>query len=227
MKAVALAALVALRASAAPASDTPVCPDWATETEARVARLEARLVELVNEARRAAGAPPVTVETRLVAVARAHATHMARLRAMAHVTDGESAEDRLRAAGIHDWDAVGENLAMGRSVDYVAEIAKGRHRRVACHAPETLARDVFRAWYASPGHRQTLLDPRFTHLGSGAAYEPAGETAYVAHDFARLVTCGYEGAPCCPAPAGVVGGICQRPTHCRAGTCVPETPAAQ
>lgn len=206
----------------AQAGAAPVCPAWAGDPKTHLTRLERRLVELVNEARRTRGAASVAPDARLAGAARGHAERMARLRTMAHVTDGESAEDRLRAAGILDWDAVGENIAMGRSVNYTAETATDRHRTVACHDADSLARDVFRAWYASPGHRETLLDPGFTHIGSGAAYEPAGERVYVTHDFAHLVTCGYAGAPCCPPPAGITGGICQRPNRCRAGTCAPE-----
>lgn len=211
-----------LASAATQAAATPICPAWAADPDTRVARLEQRLVELVNESRRTSGAPPVALEPRLTGAARGHARRMARLRTMAHVTDGASAEDRLRAADVHDWDAVGENIAQGKSVNYVAQNDDGQHRTVACHDADSLARDIFRAWYASPGHRETLLDRRFTHVGSGAAYEPAGETVYVTHDFARLVTCGYAGAPCCPPPAGIAGGICQRPNHCRAGTCLPE-----
>lgn len=223
----ALAWSAAAFAAVAQAGAAPACPAWAADPETRLAGVEARLVELVNEARRTSGAAPVALEPRLTNAARRHARRMARLRTMAHVTDGESAEGRLRAAGIHDWDAVGENIAMGKSVNYVAQTAGYRPRTVACHDADSLAREVFRAWYASPGHRETLLDPRFTHLGSGAAYEPAGESVYVTHDFARLVTCGYAGAPCCPPPAGIPGGICQRPSRCRAGTCAPEAEAPQ
>lgn len=210
----------------APAKSTPVCPDWADDPRAHIERLELGLVELVNEARQARGAPRVTLEPRLALVARAHSERMAGLRTMAHVTDGESAEDRLRAARILDWDAVGENIAMGRSINYTAESPPGRHRTVACHDSGSLAREIFRAWYASPGHRQTLLDARFTHVGSGAAYEAADETVYVTHDFTHLVSCGYTGAACCPPPEGATGGICQRPNRCRAGTCVPQADAA-
>ncbi len=150
---------------------------------------------------------------------------MARLRTMSHSAAGDTLEGRLRAAGIHDWNAVGENIAMGHSVDWYAQTPSGADRSVRCHDADSLARDVFRAWYASPGHRGALLDPTFSHVGSGVAYDPAGEKVYVTHDFARLVTCGYGGAACCPPPDGLPGGMCQPPFRCRAGLCVvPPSP---
>ncbi len=226
MTGAALASALALLA----ASPAPLCPAWSREREARLPRVEARLVALVNEARRARGAPPVALEPRLSDLARAHSEHMARLRQLAHVLAGHTLEDRLRAADIHDWDAVGENIAMGPSVNYVAQTPRGDERSVACHDEGALALELFRAWLASPGHRRTLENPDFTHVGSGAAWDPVGEVVYVTHDFARLVSCGYGGAPCCPPPAGARGGVCQLPYRCLAGVCAspapPPSPAA-
>ncbi len=203
----------------------PNCPAWTRDTAARLERLETRLVELVNDARRTVRAPALEPDARVAAVARAHARTMARLRNMSHTAAGETLERRLRAAGIDDWSAVGENIAMGQSVDFYAQNASGGERSVACHEADSLARDVFRAWYASPGHRAALLDPTFTHVGSGAAYDAASEAVYVTHDFTRRVTCGFLGAPCCPPPVGQSGGVCQLPQRCRAGLCVvPASP---
>ncbi len=211
---------VALLLAATSAAPTPNCPDWTRETDARLRRIETRLVELVNDARRTVGAAALQGDARVGDVARRHAQTMARLRSMSHTAAGETLERRLRAAGIDDWSAVGENIAMGHSVNFYAQTPRGDERSVACHEADSLARDVFRAWYASPGHRAALLDPVFTHVGSGAAYDPVGETVYVTHDFAQRVTCGFGGAACCPPPAGQRGGVCQIPHRCRAGVCV-------
>lgn len=211
-------------------SPAPACPAWASGSGPLLEQVEVRLVEQVNDARRAAGLRALAAEPRLRDVARRHAGTMARLRTMSHSATGagDTLEARLRDAGFHDWNTVGENIAMGHSVDWYAQNAQGGERSVRCHGADSLARDIFRAWLASPGHRAALLDPAFTHVGSGAAYDPAGEKVYVTHDFARLVTCGYGGAPCCPPPEGLTGGVCQLPHRCRAGTCVvppPPSPA--
>jgi uncharacterized protein YkwD len=224
------AATAACQARSSPgpqAEDAPVCPMWRRETDAHLERMERRLLELVNQRRRAVRANTLSLEPRLSAVARRHSRAMASQRKMAHqLPGGPSADARLNAAGIKDWDAVSENIAMGQSVSYTSEVTQGAGgRTVSCHSGESLAFDIFRAWEASPGHSRNLRDPRFTHLGSGAAYDPATETVYVTHDFAKLVTCGYSGAPCCPPPEGRPGGVCQIPNRCLAGVCqVPPTP---
>lgn len=224
--AVLLGVLVACRAPATP--PVPECPAWQTSSESRLAELETELVRLVNERRRAAGAPALQVEARLSRIAQAHAAHQARLGTMSHRTaETGGLEDRVRAAGLRDWDMVGENLAQGRPITYTSRNDDGSDPTVACHTPQSLAFDIVRAWDASPGHSRTLRDPNFTHLGSGAAFLPERETVYVVHDFARLVSCGYLGAACCPPPPGLTGGVCQVPTHCRLGTCVvPPPPSA-
>jgi uncharacterized protein YkwD len=197
------------------------CPAWLLDTDAKLAELQAQLVRLVNERRQSAGQGELRLDARLSQVAEAHARHQARLGTQSHRTaETGGVEDRVRAAGLKDWDMLSENLAQGRSINYTARSDDGSPATSACHTPESLALDLVRAWDSSPGHSRTLHEPAFTHIGSGAAFVPERETVYVVHDFARLVTCGYEGALCCPTPAGLAGGICQLPTHCRQGLCI-------
>ena len=220
---VALALLLAAAPGSSP-SPSP-CPQW-REDPALLARLEEALARHVDAARSEAGAAPLRREPRLEAVARGHARTLAGLGVMAHQTEQDGApEDRLRAAGFLDWDAVGENLAAGTPVNYVARPEDPRGETVACHTPESLAAEIAQAWRRSPGHNATLLDRRFDELGGAAALDEAGRRVYVVHDFARRVTCGYAGAVCCPAPEGVVGGICQVPLRCRSGWCLREEPS--
>jgi uncharacterized protein YkwD len=62
-----------------------------------------------------------------------------------HTTpEGRDPFDRLRAAGI-GFVAAAENIAQG----------------------PTTGDDVFAGWLASPGHRQNMLDCRFTRHGVG------------------------------------------------------------
>lgn len=206
------------------AQGPPACPQW-REDPSLLGRLEQLLAGHVDAARSSAGAAPLVREDRLAAVARQHARHLASLGVMAHqTTETGAVQDRLRAAGIVDWDSVGENLAVGTSVNYVARPDDVRRQTVACHTPESLAREIAQAWRASAGHNRTLLDARFTALGGGAALDAAGQRVYVVHDFARLVTCGFAGAACCPPPEGLPGGVCQAPLHCRAGRCLEGEP---
>jgi len=129
--------------------------------------LEGRLLELTNVERTRVGAPPVAAGATLAQAARHHAEEMARLAYFSHVspTPGrQSVGDRVAAVGGAAL-AVGENLSATSS------------------AGLDLAERTIAGWMQSPGHRQNLLDPRWTHVGFGLHEAPAGRT-FVAQVFA-------------------------------------------
>jgi uncharacterized protein YkwD len=118
---------------------------------ARAAAVELALLALVNRARVAAGARPLRPHRGLAQVARLHARDMQAHGFFGHrspIAGGLKA--RLAEAAI-DYLHAGENLALATS-------------------PER-AHD---ALMASPGHRNNLLDRRFTHLGVGVARSERG-----------------------------------------------------
>lgn len=219
-----LAARLALPAEAAPAGSVALqCPDWQKESARLLTQLETRLVVLVNAARAQAGRAPLVPDARLAAVARQHAQRMATVNQLAHVLPGEpELPARLTAAGVLDWDRVGENIAMDPVVSFRTETAGLRGAR--CHDVDSLAAELFAAWDASPGHSRNLRSPEFSHVGSGAVYSATDERVYVTHDFAHLVTCGFLGAACCPPPEGASGGVCLVPGRCQAGLCLEPVP---
>lgn len=105
------------------------------------------MLELINEARCAAGAAPLGLNPSLSEVAAAHTLDMIS-REYADHTSPEGAEpgDRLTAAG-YDWSAVGETLAFGAAD----------------------AQAAFEGWMESEGHRAIVLDPAYREMGSGHA----------------------------------------------------------
>jgi uncharacterized protein YkwD len=69
--------------------------------------------------------------------------------------EGLTAGERLKSfypGPIASW---GENLWEGSNI--------------AAVSPEALARHIMAAWLASPGHRQNILCPDYTHVGLGVA----------------------------------------------------------
>ena len=106
--------------------------------------LDARqIVRLTNESRREAGLPPVTVDDKLMAAARAKLFDMLRRDYFAHRTpDGRQPWAFMQAAG-YRFQVAGENLAKG--YDNEAELQ--------------------RAWMKSRGHRANILNPQFTQIG--------------------------------------------------------------
>lgn len=114
---------------------------------------EARAVLLVriNGLRAAHGAPPLILDTRLNEVAQAHSDRMAREHFFAHVSPaGDDLRARLTRRK-YPYSHAGENLGLAAGP-------------VAAHF----------AIEHSPGHRRNLLDPQFTALGLGIAWEQVG-----------------------------------------------------
>jgi uncharacterized protein YkwD len=129
------------------------------------ARAEAAIVRLVQADRARAGLPPLQVEPRLSAIARAHSDDMLRHNFVGHVspTTGTTA-DRVRAAGV-DTQLLLENVARAYSPG-----------------------EAERGLMESPGHRANLLNREVTELGVGVvlgAAQGAAHELLVTQLFAR------------------------------------------
>ena len=102
-----------------------------------------QIVALTNESRRKAGLPPVAVDDRLMAAARAKLFDMLKQDYFAHRTpDGRQPWAFMQAAG-YRFQMAAENLAKGYD-----------------NEPE-----VQQAWMKSRGHRANILNPQFTEIG--------------------------------------------------------------
>jgi uncharacterized protein YkwD len=105
---------------------------------------ERQLVDLVNEERAQRGLVILTLDDRLVAIARDHSREMFVLKYFGHDSPvAGSPFDRL-AAGAVSYTRAGENLAYAQSV-------------AVAH----------RGLMDSPGHRENILRPEFTKIGIG------------------------------------------------------------
>jgi uncharacterized protein YkwD len=131
------------------------------------ARIRARVVALVNEARshgrrcgkeRFAAAPPLRISPELTDAAEAHARDMARRKFFEHRgSDGSEPKDRVRRTG-YQWSLTGENIALG---------------------PQS-AEEVVAGWLDSPGHCANIMEPRFHDIGIGLAVgRKRGQTYWV------------------------------------------------
>lgn len=106
--------------------------------------LEARMLEMVNAERAAAGLRPLRADPELTEVARRHAADMFARGYFSHVTpEGATPFDRLRAANVR-FRAAGENLALARSLPMAHQ-----------------------GLMDSPGHRANILRPAFGRVGIG------------------------------------------------------------
>ena len=115
---------------------------------ATAAAARSQILERVNRLRAQQGIPPLAQDDALGEVAQRYAEQMAREHFFAHVDpSGATVSTRLRQAGVL-YQRAGENLGL----------AEG-----PLAAEDGIER--------SPGHRQNLLDPAFTRLGTGLAVE--------------------------------------------------------
>ena len=127
-----LSALFSCAALAAPAGAASLSP------------AESSLLQAMNRARAAHGLAPLRVDSKLVAVARAHTADMLRHDYFGH----GSVAARMVSARVKG-PTVGENLAWGVG-------------------PRAAAATIIAEWLSSPDHRRNLLRPGFRRVGIGS-----------------------------------------------------------
>lgn len=121
---------------------------------------EAKMLQLLNDARAQNGLAPLRSDPQLQQVATAHSQEMLELGYFSHVSPLHgSPTDRLDAAHV-TYTVAGENIAYAPSVD-VAE----------------------RGLMRSPGHRANILSNEYTRVGIGIVVTPFG-TRMITQDFA-------------------------------------------
>ncbi len=105
---------------------------------------EARMLELLNQARSRAGLVPLAIDDTIRQIARAYSAEMFRGGFFSHVDlEGATPFDRMRRGGAQ-FAAAGENLALAPTVDVAHE-----------------------GLMNSPGHRANILNARFRRVGIG------------------------------------------------------------
>src|SRR5690606_1626745 len=110
-----------------------------------VSAIEQAVLELTNAERQKAGLQPLQFDTKLMNSARQKSTDMAKNNYFSHTSPTYGSPfDQMKANGI-TYRAAAENIAMG----------------------QRSAEEVVKAWMESPGHRQNILTPEFTHIGIG------------------------------------------------------------
>jgi uncharacterized protein YkwD len=163
-----------LKPVAATAADIPF---HVYETDA-----EQQLLQLANQSRAQAGAPPLTLDSGLSQAARVHARAMLEARQLSHQFDGEpSLAKRLAATTSLQLDQEGENVAF----DYNA--ADGHQHLML-----------------SPPHRANLLNPAYNVIGLGVVR--SGDRLYIVQDFGHALP-SYSPAEVKNRVAGVVNQL--------------------
>ncbi|MFI5331478.1 MAG: CAP domain-containing protein [Desulfobaccales bacterium] len=119
-------------------------------------KVEDLVLTMTNQARQAKGVAPLSADAELRQVARAFSNDMLVRRFFDHTTpDGVDFAERITDQYPHRVFLVGENIwdAYGYSPANA----------------QRLAQEIVADWMSSPGHRENLLSPAFTHLGVGVS----------------------------------------------------------
>jgi len=125
----------------------------------RAREIERQIHTLINRERAKEGARPLRWNGRLAAAARNHSRRMAEAGFFAHEDPRHGAlRQRLDRARI-SWSMIAENISYAR--DRRATLSR-------------LAADAVKRWMQSDGHRDNLLEPRYTDTGIGAAFSSNG-----------------------------------------------------
>ena len=162
-------------ASSSPATPSPTAsatdsPGAAPGTPA------AQVLALINQARSAAGLPPLTITAGLDSSASAHNLTMAGGCGLSHQCPAEpDLGARETAAGVI-WSACGENIGEGGPVAdtnaAIAQMAVG------------LTQDMLNEQPPNDGHRRNILSSSFTHIGI-AIYLDSSGTVWLTQDFSN------------------------------------------
>jgi uncharacterized protein YkwD len=133
-------ALVSLLAAIPP----PAFAEAANDHDAMIARV----LELTNAERQKVGSAPLALSPLLNDAAQQYSSVLASSGCFAHTCGAvPDMADRLGQSGYTGWTAIAENIAAGYP------------------SPEA----VVAGWMGSTGHRENLLNPRYTEIGIGLA----------------------------------------------------------
>ena len=109
---------------------------------------ENKILELMNQKRRKAGLQPLTMDNKLLSVARYKSNDMIQNNFFSHTNpDGTKWTNWLKDIG-YNYNATAENIAYN-TYDAV---------------------ELFNQWWNSTGHRENMMNPSYTKVGVGVVY---------------------------------------------------------
>ena len=110
-----------------------------------ISAIEQAVLDLTNAERQKAGLKPLQIDNNLMNSARQKSKDMATNKYFSHTSPTYGSPfDQMKANGV-TYRSAAENIAMG----------------------QRSAEEVVKGWMDSPGHRQNILTPNFTHIGIG------------------------------------------------------------
>ena len=156
-------------------------PDGSENIPPKNKSFETEVVRLVNEIRAENGLNPLQVDVNLTRSARYHAWDMATNNYYDHAT--------MKKMKNGDWDIVYYKSSL-RIRKFLREGVKCTSENIA--AGQRTPQDVMKTWMESPGHRSSILNSDFTHIGVGY-YAPEEYRYRFPHYWVQNFRCAYSG----------------------------------
>lgn len=142
---------------------------WTAHQGRSLVESRALALQLVNRDRRLNGLKPLVEDPILAEAAQRHAQDMLDRNFYDHVTpEGKTPSDRFAALG--GKGGAGENIMKMESATGVVLNFK-------------LIEENQKGWMYSPGHRENLLLPDYTHFGYGIVVDPLAGKVYAVQNF--------------------------------------------
>jgi uncharacterized protein YkwD len=140
----------------------------AGKPEIRIPDLERHIHVSINLERRAENLEPLEWDDTLGNLARAHSEDMAKRGYFKHVNpEGQTPMKRLQEAGYDRCRLIGENIHQNNL--YSSVITERKRTTYDWNSPERIAALTMKEWMGSEGHRQNILEKKFTREGVGVS----------------------------------------------------------
>lgn len=133
--------------SQTPVTPTPAPQETASQNnqEVKVPAAVQEVVDLTNKERAKEGLKALQIDVKLTQSAQAKSQDMKNNNYFSHTSPTYGSPfDQMKSLGI-TYKSAGENIAMG----------------------QRSAAEVVKAWMESPGHRENIMNPSYTHIGVG------------------------------------------------------------
>jgi uncharacterized protein YkwD len=140
----------------------------AGKPEIRIPDLERHIHASINFERKVETLEPLEWDDTLGNLARAHSEDMAKRGYFKHVTpEGQTPMKRMQEAGYDRCRLIGENIHQNNLYSQV--ITERKRTTYDWNTPERIAASTLKEWMGSEGHRQNILEKKFTREGVGVA----------------------------------------------------------
>ena len=147
-----------------------------TQTEIDLNQLKTKILQLVNEERKAVAVTALTLDTFLLKAAEDHAKYIAKVQTLTHEqTNSKKAnpKDRVYFYGGNDFNLVGENL-----------LFTGIKNQIYSNEDlDALALKIVQLWKKSPNHLKNMINPKYTFTEIGFSIDWENKKVYVVQLF--------------------------------------------